>query len=80
MVVVKKVVDVFNKVIIINVWDEYLIKGEYFVKRNILVVIIVVVWIKVDIGVGFFIVFGNYVWRFNWVDFLIVFIKSNRLI
>lgn len=33
--------------------------GYIWVMRNILVVIIVVVWMRVEIGVGFFIVFGN---------------------
>lgn len=56
---VKKVVIVFIIVIIIKVKGVYLNKGEYFVIKNIFVVIIVVVWINVEIGVGFFIVLGN---------------------
>lgn len=56
VVVVKNDVIVFIKVIIIKVVGEYLNKGEYFVIIKIFVVIIVVVWIKVDIGVGYFLI------------------------
>lgn len=59
VVVVRNDVIVFVKVIIIKVVGGYLNKGEYFVIMKMLVVIIVVVWIKVDIGVGFFIVLGD---------------------
>lgn len=59
VVVVRNDVIVFVKVIIIKVEGGYLNKGEYFVIMKMLVVIIVVVWIKVDIGVGFFIVLGD---------------------
>lgn len=33
--------------------------GYIWVIRNIFVVIMVVVWIKVEMGVGFFMVFGS---------------------
>lgn len=56
VVVVKNDVIVFMKVIIIKVVGEYLNKGEYFVIIKMFVVIIVVVWIKVDIGVGYFLI------------------------
>jgi len=45
-----------------------------------LVVIIVVVWIRVLIGVGFFIVLGSYVWSGICVDFVMVLLSSLSVI
>lgn len=43
---------------------------EVWVIRYMLVVIMVVVWIRVDIGVGLVMVLGNYMNRGNWVFLL----------
>lgn len=52
-------------------------RGRSWVIRKIFVVIMVVVCIRVEIGVGFFMVFGNYIWRGNCVDLVIV-LENNR--
>ena len=52
-------------------------RGRRWVRRKIFVVIIVVVCIRVEMGVGFFIVLGNYMWRGNCVDFVIV-LRNNK--
>lgn len=80
VVVVKNVVRVFIYVIIISIVGLYLIIGDDCSIRYIFVVIRVVVWIRVDIGVGFFIVFGSYVCRGILVDLVIVLISSSSLI
>lgn len=54
-------------------------RGNNCVIKKIFVVIIVVVCIKVEIGVGFFIVFGNYICNGNCVDFVIGFKNKRRV-
>lgn len=51
-------------------------RGRSWVIRKIFVVIIVVVCIRVEMGVGFFMVLGNYIWRGNWVDLVIVLVNK----
>lgn len=80
MVVVKNVVVVLRKVINIIVFGVNFMIGDMWYMRKIFVVIMVVVWMRVDIGVGFFIVLGNYVCRINCVDFFIVLINSRKVI
>lgn len=53
--------------------------GRSWVIRKIFVVIIVVVCIRVEMGVGFFMVLGNYMWRGNCVDLVIVLMNNKEV-
>lgn len=69
---VKKVVVVLMNSMKFSVVCDSLNSGDMWVIMKILVVIIVVVWISVEIGVGFFIELGSYMCSGIWVDLFMV--------
>lgn len=78
-VVFKSIVIIFIKDIIYIIEGIMIKRGRRWVIRKIFVVIIVVVCIRVEMGVGFFMVLGNYIWRGNCVDLVIGFINNRNV-
>lgn len=79
IVVVKNVVVVLMMMMKCLVLGVNLISGDMWQIRNMFVVIMVVVWISVEIGVGFFIVLGNQVCSRSCVDLFIVLMNSRKV-